>query len=218
MPGGRSEGVDNTDARPWFECRHEIVKGRVWLRDLVIHVHQDRHVERTGRQPRIVRLAKPDGDVLQSESAHALAQTLKVFGHDIFGDDAAAGAHDRRQPHDIVATAGADVGDGHSRFDAEPMNELAGLAGGVALRFVVPNRAHDVGNRTIRFRKRGGRRTRWCQEVLRRARLRRVGLRQDWLRQDWLRQAGQDEGGGNYCGNGYSHHVAYDRAPTIAHL
>ena len=120
-------------------------------------------------QPRIVRLTQADYDVLQSEIAHPTAQAAQIFGHDIFCDDAAVGSDDRRQPYDVIAAARADVRDGHAGFDAEQTHELAGFAGIVAFLFVAPDRADDVRDRAIGFRKGGSRRARLRHEVLRRA-------------------------------------------------
>ena len=122
-----------------------------------------------GWQLRIVRLTAADHNVLQSEIAHPLAQASQIFGHDIFCDDAAVGSDDRRQPYDVVAAARADVRDCHPGFDAEQTHELAWFAGIVALLFVVPDRADDVRDRAIGFRKGGRRRARLRDEVLRSA-------------------------------------------------
>ena len=46
MLGGRPDGVNNTDARARLERGDKIVEQGVRLCDLVIHVHQDRNVER----------------------------------------------------------------------------------------------------------------------------------------------------------------------------
>src|SRR5262249_38219184 len=70
---GRSRGIDDPDASARSERWSEVVKQPVRLRDFVIHVHQDRDVERTDRQSRIVRLAKRQGDIAQIEIAHPLA-------------------------------------------------------------------------------------------------------------------------------------------------
>ena len=99
--------------------------------DFVIHVHQDRSVKRMSRQPRIVRLTETDSDVLQSETTHPIAQAPQIFWHDIFCNYAPVGSDDRRQPHDVVAAACADVRDGHPGLDAEETHELAWFAGGV---------------------------------------------------------------------------------------
>jgi len=66
---GRPDGVDNPDASAGLERRDEVIEQAVRLCDFVVHVHQDRSVERMSRQPRIVRLTEADGDVLQSEMA-----------------------------------------------------------------------------------------------------------------------------------------------------
>ena len=74
MLRGRPEGVNNADARARLKRGDEIVEQGVRLCDLVIHVHQDRDVERICRQARIVRLTSADCDVLQSKVAHPSTQ------------------------------------------------------------------------------------------------------------------------------------------------
>ena len=101
----------------------------------MIHVHQDRSVKRMSRQPRIVRLTETVSDVLQSETTHPIAKAPQIFWHDIFCNDAPVGSDDRRQPHDVVAAACADVRDGHPGLDAEETHELVWFAGGVPLNF-----------------------------------------------------------------------------------
>jgi hypothetical protein len=134
--GCRCEGINNADARFRLERGDEIVKQGVRLFDLVIHVHQNRNVNRLSWQLRIVWLTKADHNVLQSEIAHPLAQALQILGHDVFCDDAAVGSDNRRQPYDVVAAACADVRDYHPGFYAEQTHELAWFAGIVALLFV----------------------------------------------------------------------------------
>ena len=95
MLGGGFEGIDNADARARLERRDEIVQQGIRFCDLVIHVHQDRNIGRFGWQSGIVWLASSYRDVLQAKSAHSLAQVLQIFGHDVFGDDAAVCAYDR---------------------------------------------------------------------------------------------------------------------------
>src|SRR5215469_3155133 len=72
--GCRSEGVDNADARFRLERGDEIVEQGVRLFDFVIHVHQNRNVDRSSWQLRIVRLTKAYYNVLQPENTHPLAQ------------------------------------------------------------------------------------------------------------------------------------------------
>jgi hypothetical protein len=61
---GRPNGVDNPDASAGLERRSEVIEQAVRLCDFVVHVHQDRSIERMSRQPRIVRLAEANGDVV----------------------------------------------------------------------------------------------------------------------------------------------------------
>jgi len=101
-----------------------------------------------------VCLALDDVDVLQSERVDALTQALQIVRRHIFGDDPAARTDDRRQPHDVIAAARADIGESHAGFDAKAGNELLRLTGMVAFAFAVPDRADDVRDRSIRLRKR----------------------------------------------------------------
>ena len=95
--GCRCEGVDNADARFRLERGDEIVEQGIRLLDLVIHVHENRNVDRISWQLRIMRLTKADHNVLQSKIAHPLAQALQKLGHDVFRDDAALGSNERRE-------------------------------------------------------------------------------------------------------------------------
>src|SRR4029453_14449380 len=164
MRGGWCVGVDNADTRAWLKRGNEIVKQAVGLGDFVIHVHQNCNVERIGWQPWIVRLPKADHNVSQSEVAHATAQAPQILGYDIFSYDAAVGTHDRGQPYDVIAAARPNIRGGHPGFDAEQTHEVACFAGSVALLFVVPDWADNVGDWAIRIWKGGSRRTRFGQE------------------------------------------------------
>ena len=106
---GRPNGVDDADASTRLERWSEVIEQAVRLCDFVIHVHQDRSVERMSRQPRIVRLTEADGDVLQPKITHSIAQAPQIFWHNVFCDDAPVGSDDRRQPHDVVAATCTDV-------------------------------------------------------------------------------------------------------------
>src|SRR5271165_2962987 len=74
MLGYGSHSVDNAHPRVRLERGNEIVEQGVRLRDLVIHVHQNRDVDGISRQSRVVRLAAADCNILQSEIAHPVAQ------------------------------------------------------------------------------------------------------------------------------------------------
>jgi len=167
MLGRRSEGVDDPDARVRLERGDQVVEQGIRPCDLVIHVHHNRNVDRISWQPRVVRLTAADCHVLQSEIAHPVEQAPQIVGHDIFCDDAAFGSDDRREPCDVISAARADVRNCHPGFDAEQTHELARFVGIVALLLVVPDRAHDVRDRAIGFRKGGCRHARWRHEVLR---------------------------------------------------
>ena len=125
-------------------------------------------VERIGRQPGIVRLTWADYNVLQSETAHTIAQAPQICGYDILCDDAAARTDDRGQRYNVIAAPRADVRDSHSGFDPEQTHELAWFSGIVARFFVVPDWADNVRDWTIRFWKGDSRRDRSRYEALRR--------------------------------------------------
>ena len=185
MLGGRPEGVNNTDARARLERGDEIVERGIGLCDLVIHVHQDRNVERINRQARIVCSPRPIVTFCNPRSRTRLRSIRKYSGT---SDNVAVGADDRGQPYDVITAARADVGDSHPGFDSKQTHELARFAGRVALFFIMPNRANDIRNGTIGVRKRISRRA--C------------------IRHELLRRAGYSEYGGNEGSNCYSHHVA----------
>jgi hypothetical protein len=62
----------------------------------------------------------------------------------IFCNYAPIGPDNRRQSHDVVAAACADVRDSHPGLDAEKPHELAWFVGGVSLLFAMLNRADDL--------------------------------------------------------------------------
>jgi hypothetical protein len=78
MLGRRPEGIDNADTRVRPERWDQVVEQGVRLCDLVIHVHEDRNVDRTSWQPRIVWLTTADCNVLQSEVAHAVRGAIQL--------------------------------------------------------------------------------------------------------------------------------------------
>src|SRR5262249_30087131 len=167
--GGRRESVDNADARFRLERGDEIVEQGVRLLDLVIHVHQNRNVDRFRWQLRIVWLTKAGHNVVQPEIAHLLAQALQILGHDIFRDDLAVEANNWRQPYHVIAATRANIRDCHPGLNPEQTHDLSRFAGIVALFFVVPDRADNVRHRAIGFRKGDRRHARLCDEVLRSA-------------------------------------------------
>jgi hypothetical protein len=151
MFGRRPVGVDDTDTRARLKRGNEIVEQAIGLGDFVIHVHQNCNVERIGRQPWIVRLAKADYNVLQSEITHPTAQAPQIFGHNILCNDAAVRTDDWGQPYDVIAAARANVCDAHPGFDAEQTHELAWFVGIVTLLFVLPDWADNVRDWAIGF-------------------------------------------------------------------
>ena len=81
MLGGRTLLVDNPDPRSRLQGGREIVEEGVGFCDLVIHVHEDRCIERGRRQPRIVRLAERKLHIAELQllgSLRKLSQALKA--------------------------------------------------------------------------------------------------------------------------------------------
>src|SRR5262249_56036177 len=109
-----------------------------------------------------------DCKVGEGEVGETRAQVPEIFGYHIFCHDPAAGTDDRGQPYDVIAAARANVRDGHPGFDAEQTHELTCFAGSVALLFVMPDWADNVGDRTFGIWKVGSRGARSRQEFLRR--------------------------------------------------
>ena len=69
---GRLVEIDDADARARLQRRDEVVEEGEGLLDLMIHVDQDRGIDRTRWQPRIVRIAQPERDVPEALLPHAL--------------------------------------------------------------------------------------------------------------------------------------------------
>ena len=87
--------VDNSDPRTSLQGGHEIVEEGIGLSDLVIHVHQDRDIQRGGGQSRVVRLAKREFDVCQPQAFGSPLKLDEVIQRDVFGDDGAGGSDKR---------------------------------------------------------------------------------------------------------------------------
>src|SRR5690348_17971164 len=80
MLGCRCESVDNANAGVGLERGHQVVEHAVRLCDRVIHVHQNRNINRASWQSWIVRLTEDDGHILQSAITHPFAQALQYSG------------------------------------------------------------------------------------------------------------------------------------------
>ena len=123
-------------------------------------------------------------------AASGLRRTVarNIFCNNVAVGGRRSGTAVRGQLCDVITAARADVCDGHTGFDADQARELARFARCVALFFILPNRANDISNGTIRVPKRNSRRARIGHELLRRARY--------------------GEYSGKEGSNCYSHHVA----------
>ena len=88
-----------------------------------------------------MRLAASDRDVAEPVLMHRLDESGEVFRRDVLGDHAAFGSDQSRQPHGVVAAAGADIADRHAGRDAEKPRHLTEFIGGVAFGRGVPDRA-----------------------------------------------------------------------------
>src|SRR5687768_13992510 len=133
---GRPVGVDDNDAAAALEVAVQVPEEFVGLLDLVIHVDHQNAVERGVGELRIVGQPDLERDVGEPLALHPPGKLLDRRRDDVLGEDAAVAADDRRQPHRIIAFAGADVGDRHSRPDlgeADDRLELADAVAGVLI-------------------------------------------------------------------------------------
>jgi len=76
----------------------------------------------------------------------ALDQPFLDLRNDILGKHAATAAYHRRQPHRIVALAGANVGNHHAGPDARQLDDLLGLPEPIANVLRREGVAHDRGD------------------------------------------------------------------------
>ena len=132
--------------------RGEVVEEAEGLGDLVVHVDQQREVHGARRQAGVMRLAEDQGDVVEAFAGDTLAEAVEVFALDVLGDDLAVGADAPRQAPDVVAGAGADVGDRHAGADAEQVHDLGRFAGALAAVLVHPLVGNDAGDRALGLR------------------------------------------------------------------
>ena len=127
--------INDTDAGAGFQCRGKVIKKGVGLSDLMVHVHEDRRIERGWRQARIVGLAQRRQNVTQLETPDALGQLPKVVTHDVLGDYLTVQAQQGREAYRVITAPRADIADGHAGLEVHKPNDLTGLVHGIALLF-----------------------------------------------------------------------------------
>ena len=75
--------IDDADARVRPQRGGEIVEKRIWFGDLMIHMDQDRTVERPSRQARVVWFAQSERDVLQPEPLRPFDELGEILAADV---------------------------------------------------------------------------------------------------------------------------------------
>ena len=145
QPRGPVE-IDDADLRAGLQGRDEVVQEGEGLGDLVVHVDEQRDVDRGRRQARVVRLAEAEGDVGQPLLAHPAVEAGEVVRHHVLRQHAPGRADHLREADRVVAGARADVGDRHAGPDPEMPRELPRLVDLVALLLRRPDRADDLGH------------------------------------------------------------------------
>ena len=91
----RSFQVDNADPRARLERGCKVVNEGIGLGDLVIHVHQDRGIERRSGQAGVVWFAEREDDILQSQPLGSLCELDEIVPRDVLRDDGAGGTDER---------------------------------------------------------------------------------------------------------------------------
>jgi len=141
--------VDDRDSPAGRQRAVEPIQELVRLLDLVIHVRQERQLDGLSGQSRVGRRA-----VHQRHAGDALArkpcrETVEVRLHDVLGIDRRARSQTLGESHRVVAVAGPDVGDPHSRLDAQTAQHALGLAVCVSRRLSRIGRRGDRRDRPI---------------------------------------------------------------------
>lgn len=135
MLGCRKLEIDNSDPRTLLQGGHKIVEERIRLGYLVIHMHEDRGIQRGGGQTRVVWFAERELHVRQLLEFRAPGERDEVVLRDVLGDDRAGGSDEVREPDRVVAFACTNIADCHARFQFKETCDLTGLIEGVAALF-----------------------------------------------------------------------------------
>ena len=94
------------------------------------------------------------------------AKPVEVVGDDVLGVDMSLRPDPPRQPHRVIAAAGADIGHVEAGFYAQQRHDPLRLAGLVARLLVSPSVGDDPGNLPARRRKCAGGDAGWREPVL----------------------------------------------------
>src|SRR5215831_19949349 len=128
----------------------------------MVHMDEEGEIERTGRQPRIVRIAAHEGyQTGQTLARDSPGKPLEILRNDIFGEDMPLGFDPPGQAHRVIAAPGADIGYGQTGGHAQQVHHALGLARLVARLLVMPDVGDDPGDRPARRWKRACRRSWW---------------------------------------------------------
>jgi hypothetical protein len=123
----------------------------------VVHVDEEGEIERSGVQARVVRLAADECDgAAEPFGVDPPGQAVHIVGDDVLGKDMSLRPDPPRQPHRVIAAAGADIGHVEAGFYAQQLHDPLGLACLVARLLVSPCVGDDPGNLPARRRKRAG--------------------------------------------------------------
>lgn len=142
--------IDNSDPRTLLQGGRKIVEERIGQGYLVIHMHEDRGIQRGWGQARVVWFAECELHVRQLQKFCSPCEFDEVIPRDVLGNDRAGGADEAREPDRVVATACSNVADCHARFQFKRTCDLTGLIEGVAALFGGAAWADDPCNGALR--------------------------------------------------------------------
>ena len=124
--------IDDSHPRPGGEGQLQVVEELEGVLDLVIHVRQDRDVDRVGWQSRVIRVSEYDGHPFDAVPSQPRLELLQVVGLDVLGVNRRAGAEPAGQSHRVVAAPRPDVRHPDPRSDAESIHDALGFSVAVA--------------------------------------------------------------------------------------
>ncbi len=150
---GRTIQVHDPDAGPTRECGLQPVQELEWVLNLVVHVRENRHVDRIARQLGVTRFPQHEPYSSDPLSVEPRFELFQVLGRDVLGIDRRARAESVRKPNGIVSGPRSDVRDPHSWLDPESVHHPLGFAIAVSDGFFRVERRDDAGDRAVRRRK-----------------------------------------------------------------
>jgi len=152
VPVGRTVRVHHADPAARLHREGQVIEQAERLRDLVVHMDQDRDVHAVRRQPRIVWQALDGVHVPPAGIRDPPTEQREVARFDVHGKDASRIAEHRRELRHVVAIAGADVGHHHPATDAECAQHRLRLAERVTAVLGDPAWRHDARHGACRVR------------------------------------------------------------------